>query len=107
MNIEEITPEISAADELFDALLMLKNRDDMERFIRDLCTPQEISVLAERWRVCKLLAQEDLSYREINQKTGASLATITRVARFLRTELHQGYAMVLKKMNINRKNKNA
>jgi TrpR-related protein YerC/YecD len=103
MNLEEVKLEVSAVDELFDALLTLKNRDDLERFMRDLCTPQEISVLAERWRVCKLLAQEDLSYREINQKTGASLATITRVARFLRTESHQGYSMVLKKMGINRK----
>jgi TrpR-related protein YerC/YecD len=68
--------------------------------MRDLCTPQELSALAERWRVCRLLAQGDLSYREINQKTGASLATITRVARFLKTEAHQGYTAVLKKMKL-------
>lgn len=88
----------SPVDELFEALLLLENKDEAERFIRDLCTPQEISALAERWRVCKLLNQNTLSYREIHQLTGASLATITRIARFLRNEPHQGYATVLRKI---------
>jgi TrpR-related protein YerC/YecD len=88
----------SAADELFEALLLLENKDEVARFMRDLCTPQEISTLAERWRVCKLLAQDTLSYREIHQLTGASLTTITRIARFLRNESHQGYTAVLRKV---------
>jgi TrpR-related protein YerC/YecD len=100
MNFEEKELKVSAVEELFEVFLTLETRDEMERFMRDLCTPQEISVLAERWRVCRLLAQGDLSYREISQKTGASLATITRIARFLRTEAHQGYAAVLKKMKL-------
>jgi uncharacterized protein YerC len=54
--------------------------------------------LAERWRVCRLLNEGDLSYREIHDVTGASLATITRVARFLKDEPHHGYRSVLKKM---------
>ncbi len=90
--------KISAAEELFEALLLLENRDQAARFMRDLCTPQEISALAERWRVCKLLDQNTLSYREIHQQTGASLATITRIARFLRNESHQGYATILNKI---------
>ncbi len=97
-NLQEIQPQISAAEELFEVLLLLETSDEVGRFMRDLCTPQEISVLAERWRVCQLLAQGTMSYREINQKTGASLATITRIARFLKTESHQGYSAVLKKM---------
>lgn len=84
--------------ELFEALLSIKNQAEMARFMQDLCTPQELVALSERWRVCKLLAQGTLSYREINQLTGASLATITRVARFLKDEPHQGYAAILKKM---------
>lgn len=84
--------------ELYEALLMLKNAEEMERFLKDLCTPQEIKDIAERWRVCKILDQDQLSYREINALTGASLATIGRVARFLKTEPHQGYQLVLKRM---------
>ncbi len=83
---------------LFETLSMIKDPQEMARFMRDLCTPQEIAAFAERWRVCQLLNEGDLSYREIHDITGASLATITRVARFLKDEPHHGYRSVLKKI---------
>ena len=86
-------------DELLETLLSIKNKNDLHNFLKDLCTPQELISLAERWYVCKLLHQADLSYREISSLTGASLATITRVARFLKDEPYQGYRSVLKKMD--------
>ncbi|MCL4380478.1 YerC/YecD family TrpR-related protein [Candidatus Dependentiae bacterium] len=88
----------TALEELFEAFLLLKTNEEVARFMKDLCTPQEMAALAERWRVCKLLDQSELSYREIHQMTGVSLATITRIARFLKTEPHQGYALVLYKI---------
>lgn len=90
--------QAKAVHELIDAILNLENQDEAERFFKDLCTPQELTSLAERWKVCKLLHKKDLSYREIHDVTGASLATITRVARFLKTEPHQGYAHMLQKI---------
>jgi len=84
--------------ELYEALLMLKTPEEVDRFLKDLCTPQEIKDIAERWRVCRILDQDELSYREINALTGASLATIGRVARFLKTEPHHGYRLILKRM---------
>ncbi len=84
--------------ELFDLFLLLKNSDEVERFLNDLCTPQEIESMADRWKICKQLDKGELSYRDINQLTGASLATITRVARFIKDEPHQGYAMMLKRI---------
>ena len=84
--------------ELFEALLLLETKDEVASFMKDLCTPQEILALAERWRVCRLLDQNAHSYREISEKTGVSLATITRIARFLKNEPHQGYAAVLHKI---------
>ena len=90
--------ELDVVRELYEAILTLKNAEEMDRFFRDLCTPQEIKDIAERWRVCKILDQDELSYREINAMTGASLTTIGRVARFLKTEPHQGYQLVLKRM---------
>ena len=83
-------------DDLCDALLLLKNRQEAYHFLKDLCTPQEINALAERWHVCRLLEQGDLSYRDIHGITGASLTTIGRVARFLKDEPYQGYRTVLK-----------
>ncbi|NRB10626.1 MAG: transcriptional regulator [Rickettsiaceae bacterium] len=85
-------------EELCEILLLLETKEEVYNFMKDLCTPQEINSLAERWRVCKLLEKDDLSYREINKITGASLTTIGRVARFLRNEQNQGYVSMLKKI---------
>lgn len=85
-------------DELYEAFLLIKNKEEMARFMKDLCTPQELKALAERWNVCKLLEESALSYREIHALTGVSLATITRIARFLNTEPHQGYKTILTRM---------
>lgn len=91
--------EQDAPEELYQALLLIKSSEEMNNFFKDLCTPQEIKALSERWRVCKLLNQGTLSYRDINVLTGASLATIGRVARFLNNEPHQGYQLILKRLN--------
>lgn len=87
-----------ALQELIEILAGIDSKKDMEIFLKDLCTPQELKSLAERWRVCKLLNEGELSYREISEKTGASLATITRVARFLKDEPHHGYRKILKQL---------
>lgn len=87
-----------AIDDLCTALLVLETKDEVYNFLKDLCTPQEINALAERWKVCKLLEQGNLSYREIHRITGASLTTIGRVARFLKDESYNGYQVMLKKL---------
>ncbi len=84
---------------LCDMLLKLSNRDEAYNLLKDLCTPQEMHSLAERWRVCNLLAQGDLSYRDIHKLTGASLTTIGRVARFLKDEQYHGYRALLDKVD--------
>jgi TrpR-related protein YerC/YecD len=68
--------------ELYRAILTLKNVEDCEDFFTDLCTPAELTAMADRWRVVKLVDQK-IPYREIHEKTGVSTATITRVARAL------------------------
>ena len=85
-------------DDLCTALLLLESKEEVCNFLRDLCTPKEISALTERWRVCRLLENDNLSYREIKQTTGASLTTIGRVARFLKDESYHGYLTVLNKL---------
>ena len=80
---------------LFEALATLKNGDEAARFFRDLATPAELGAFAERWRIARLLDGGNHSYRAIAAETGASTATIARVARFLREEDHQGYRLVL------------
>lgn len=97
-----LSPEEKAAreasQELYKALLLLKSAQEVDQFLKDLCTPQEIKAMAERWRVAKLLDQGALSYREISDETKASVATITRVARFLKHEPHRGYQLILSRL---------
>jgi TrpR-related protein YerC/YecD len=87
-------PRALSAD-LCAALLTPQGAKEMARLLTDLCTPAEISTMAERWHVARLLDGTNLSYREIHDATGVSTTTIVRVARFLRQEPHQGYRRAL------------
>src|SRR5712692_8568367 len=68
--------------ELFATILALESPDEVERFFRDLCTLAELEAISHRWAVAKLVDQ-GLPYLEIAQRTGASTATVTRVAHWL------------------------
>lgn len=76
----------------------MKTSKEMETFLKDLCTPQELKAMKERWLVCQILHRGEHTYREIHALTGASLATITRIARFLKEESYGGYRNMLKKI---------
>lgn len=82
---------------LYDILAKVQDSKSMESFLKDLCTPQELEVLASRWEVV-LLLEEGHSYRKIHEKCGASLATITRVAKSLKYGTG-GYKEFYKYMN--------
>ena len=75
---------IPGLDELADAFLTLRTRDESRRFLRDLCTLSELEALAHRWQIAQLLDQGRLSYVEIADEVGGSTATVTRVAQWLR-----------------------
>jgi len=70
------------AEALFDAILAVETRDEAERFFRDLCTLNELHDMAQRWAVVRLL-DDGKHYAEISRETGASTATITRIASWL------------------------
>jgi len=67
---------------LFDAILDLEDVDAAERFFRDLCTMGELHDMAQRWAVARML-DEGLHYADISRRSGASTATITRIASWL------------------------
>lgn len=90
--------------ELFDTILLLKERDECARFFRDLCTFAELKAMAERWAVVRLLVQ-GIPYREISEKTGASTATITRIAHWL-NHGEGGYRDALERVEKGRKRGN-
>ena len=70
--------------ELFEAILSLKTRQEVEAFFRDVCTLGELELMAQRWQVAQLLSLEALPYTEIARRTGATTTTLTRVPHWLR-----------------------
>ncbi|MBO4863589.1 MAG: TrpR YerC/YecD [Eubacterium sp.] len=76
------TIKTQAVEDLFDAILSLKDKEECYSFFEDIFTTNEILGVAERLEVAKLLYQNK-TYMEIAKKTGASTATISRVNRFL------------------------
>lgn len=70
-------------DDLLDAIVALPHREAAATFLRDLCTLRELHDMAQRWKVVQLLDQ-GRHYAEISRETGASTATITRIAQWLR-----------------------
>jgi TrpR-related protein YerC/YecD len=74
------TPDTNA---LIAAILRLETPDEAARFIRDLCTLSEIHDIAQRWAVVRML-DSGMHYAQISRETGASTATITRIASWLK-----------------------
>jgi TrpR-related protein YerC/YecD len=69
-------------DQLFDAILTLNDREECYRFFDDLATINEIQSLAQRLEVARML-RDGYTYHKIENETGASTATISRVKRCL------------------------
>ncbi|MCD7828448.1 MAG: YerC/YecD family TrpR-related protein [Clostridiales bacterium] len=70
------------AELLYKAVLTLKNEEECAAFFKDLCTETELYAMAQRFVVAKMVA-EGKKYDEIEEKTGASPATISRVKRYM------------------------
>ncbi len=85
-----------ATSELFEAILRLKTVDEASAFFRDLCTLGELHDMAQRWAVVRLL-DAGMHYAEISNRTGASTATITRIAQWLHHG-EGGYATALERL---------
>ena len=88
------TPDIEA---LFGAIMRLEATGETERFFRDLCTLNELRDMAQRWAVVRML-DRGMHYAEISRLTGASTATITRIASWL-NHGEGGYRAMLDKLD--------
>ena len=82
-------------ERLFVAILSLESVEECARFFDDLCTINELNVMAQRLEVAVLLKQGE-TFNTIVEKTGASTATISRVNRCLKYGAG-GYESVLSK----------
>ena len=88
-------------DSLFEGILQLNSVEECYAFFEDLCTINELMSMSQRFTVAKML-YEKRTYTDIAEATGASTATISRVARALNYG-DDGYKAVLERTE---KNKN-
>ncbi|TCP24110.1 Trp operon repressor family [Scopulibacillus darangshiensis] len=90
-----------ALDQLFDSILSLKDKEECYQFFDDLCTMGEIQSLAQRLEVARML-MEGQTYHRIEEETGASTATISRVKRCINYG-NDGYQMTLDRVKDEKK----
>ncbi len=87
------TPEI---DNLFRAILSLKNEEECNLLFEDICTVKELQAMAQRLEVAAQLSAGK-NYNSVSESTGASSATISRVNKCLLYG-DGGYKLVLHRM---------
>lgn len=93
---ERTIEPLDGLDDLVDALLTMGTREDLKRFLRDLCTLSELEALSHRWQTARLVDQ-GVPYHEIAQRVPTSTATVTRVAQWVRHGAG-GYRLALERM---------
>ena len=65
---------------LIQAILSLNDDKEVKLFLEDLCTPQELEDFCLRWKIVDEL-KKGYTYRDIHERTQASLTTIGRIAK--------------------------
>lgn len=74
--------DLPGLEQLFKAVLALRDVEECYRFFDDLCTVAELKAMSQRFAVAGLILQGE-KYEDIERATGASSATISRVKRFV------------------------
>lgn len=88
------TPEV---EELIAALLALEDADEAYALLQDLCTIREVQDMAQRLQVARMLSAGE-HYAHIQEITGASATTISRVSKSLNYGA-DGYRAILGKLD--------
>lgn len=83
-------------EELLRALLTLEDANEAYALLVDLCTVREIQEMASRLEVARMLAAGE-HYTAIQEATGASATTISRVSKALNYGA-DGYLTVLDRL---------
>ena len=83
-------------NQLYSALLKLNSIEDCYRFFDDLCTFSEVKAMAQRFMVARML-EDGKTFTQIEEETGTSSATITRVNRCMKYGA-DGYKLALERM---------
>ena len=90
-------PKKPRSEEMYKAILTLRDVDECMKFFDDLCTVSELMAMEQRYNVAVCLDQ-GMIYNDILAETGASSATISRVNRSLQYG-RGGYEIAFARMN--------
>ena len=69
-------------ENLLDVFVAMDDPDDVYALLQDVCTIREITEMSQRLEVARLLSVKT-SYLDIQEATGASATTISRVSKCL------------------------
>ena len=83
-------------DDVFQAILSLRDVNECYQFFEDMCTINELQAMAQRWQVARQLDAGE-TYQDIAHQFNASSATISRVNRCLEYGAG-GYRLVLDRL---------
>lgn len=92
-----------AVEHFLEGVLALENKEECYQFFEDICTIKELTAIAQRFEVARMLRQES-TYLDIAKETGASTATISRVNRSLNYG-NGSYDVLFARMNVENTNK--
>ncbi|WP_154027835.1 YerC/YecD family TrpR-related protein [Olsenella uli] len=95
MDAREVMASESA-QVLAKALAQIETAEEASALLLDLCTPREIEDLSQRLEVARLLDAGE-PYLAVQQRTGASSTTVSRVSKCLNGAVG-GYRGVLDRM---------
>ncbi len=82
---------------LYEAILKLKNLKEARAFFRDLLTAKEIEDLSNRWQAAKML-DSNIPYSIIEKQTNLSSATIARISQWLNFG-KGGYRLIIDRLH--------
>lgn len=80
---------------LAQAILSIESEEECFELLEDICTIKEVDDMANRFQIA-LLLYEGKTFIDVENQTGASSATISRVNRCLKHG--KGYRQIIKRM---------
>ncbi len=89
--------------EFYTMVSLLKNRDEVKNFFKDLLTLSEVVMISRRIQIAQMLLS-GLTHEEIRQKLGVGFSNISQVDRWLNNGFG-GYRKTIKKFQ-KKKSKN-
>ena len=80
---------------LAQAILSIESEEECIELLEDICTIKEVDDMANRFQIA-LLLYEGKTFIDVENQTGASSATISRVNRCLKHG--KGYRQIIERM---------